>query len=495
MNFKEAAHYVLIEEGQPLSPKEITDRAFHEELITSKGKTPHATIAAVIYRDINQNGEESPFIKVDKGLFGLREWNEISEGESIELRRSSIPLPKIANRLKTSQLKSDSPAEFEDAIKDAFNLLGFEVELIGGAGDTDVLLIANIGQESFKITVDGKTSKSGKIIDRQIDWISLVDHKKKNKADFIIVVGPSFSGGNLQIRAQQYKVSLLTTDNLLNLIEAHSKFPFTLTELRDLFIGTGEVNPQLEDLLSQNHSRRNLLEQFRIIIEEMEALQSRLGYFSFDSLAGREKIEELEIETHEIDYIIKLLRLPFIMGIQEISEGKYILAISIKDISNIFRQLSNLLVEPEQIGIIEKEATLEFKLDKPKPERKAGSKYFNWYISGHSVVAEARKEKPYKHHCPIEHFKSILKIIEEAFQIHNLISTDLLFSMLEGKDLVPNRPFKGKREDYKIRMALGILEIEELINWTGSKRPIEYKLDVPIEEINKWFRKKILERT
>ena len=79
----------------------------------------------------------------------------------------------------------------------------------------------------------------------------------------------------------------------------------------------------------------------------------------------------------------------------------------------------------------------------------------------------------------------------EAFQSHNVINTDLIFSMLEGKELAPNRPFKGKPEEYKIRMALGILEREGLIKWTGSKRPIEYTLKASIHDIKEWVRKNI----
>ena len=85
------------------------------------------------------------------------------------------------------------------ALRDAFDFLGFRADLIGGSGDFDVLLSANIGEASFKVSVDGKTSKDGKVIDRQIDWISLDYHKKKNKADYSLVVGPDYAGGNLPI--------------------------------------------------------------------------------------------------------------------------------------------------------------------------------------------------------------------------------------------------------------------------------------------------------
>lgn len=490
MNFKEAAYHVLGKEKKPLSTKEITQIALKEGLITTDGKTPDATMGAVIYTDIKQKGEKSLFAKVKRALFGLREWDE----ETHEKKDETIKIPLGANLiikyLKERQFKSDSPTDFEEAIKDAFNFLGFEGEVIGGKGDTDVLLTANIGQESFKVNVDGKTSKSGKIIDRQIDWISLRDHKKKNKADFVVVVGPSFSGGNLEERANEYDVSLLKTEDLIKLVEAHSKFPFTLTELKDLFTGKGDRSFQLEDLLTQNLSRRSLLEQFRVIIEEMQALQDRLGYFTFDSLAGREKIEELEIEPEDIEYIIRLLKLPFVNGVKEISENRYILTIKIKDVANIFQQISNLLVRlgekekmpPTPVPEIEKKLT---------PEKKFGSKYFKWYIKGHSVIAMARKDNPYEHYCPIIHFQTILKQIIEGFKSQNLINTDLIFSMLEGQNLSPDRPFKGKPEEYKIRMTLGILEIEELIKWTGSKRPIEYKLNVSIEKIDEWICKNI----
>jgi hypothetical protein len=393
---------------------------------------------------------------------------------------------KIISDLKERQFKSESPTDFEESIKDAFIFLGFEGELIGGKGDTDVLLTANIGQMSYKVNVDGKTSKSGKIIDRQIDWISLRDHKKKNKANFVVLVGPSFSGGNLEERAEEYNVLLLKTDDLIKLLEAHSKFPFTLAELRDFFTGKGGRSSQLEDLLTQNLLRRNLLEQFKIILEEMRSLQDRLGYFTFDSLAGREKIEQLEIEPDDIDYIIRLLELPFINGVKKISENRYILTIKIRDISNIFYHISHLLVLTKD----EEEQDIEAKETKDKvlTEKTIGSKYFKWYKKGQSVVSVARAENPYEHHCPINHFQTILEKIPDGFESQNLINTELIFSKLEGQNLSPGRLFKGKTEDYKIRMTLGILEIEGLIKWTGSKRPIEYKLNVPLEKLKEWIR-------
>ena len=158
--------------------------------------------------------------------------------------------------------------------------------------------------------------------------------------------------------------------------------------------------------------------------------------------------------------------------------------------ANIFRQISNLLVSLEEKKELIPPPISDVK-EKPVSEKKLVSKYFEWNIRGHSVVAIAKKDNPYEQYCPIVHFHIILEKIIEAFKSQNVINTYLIFSMLEGQNLSSDRPFKGKAEEYKIRMALGILEIEELIKWTGSKRPIEYKLNVPTEKIHEWIPKNI----
>jgi len=76
MSFLDAAMKVLEEENQPLSPEEITQKALQKGLINTKGKTPVATMGANIYMSIKRLGEQSPFVKVAKGKFGLRTWQE-----------------------------------------------------------------------------------------------------------------------------------------------------------------------------------------------------------------------------------------------------------------------------------------------------------------------------------------------------------------------------------------------------------------------------------
>lgn len=404
-------------------------------------------------------------------------------------------LEDIIESLKKTQNKSDAPNEFEIILAGAFNFLGFQAKTIGGKSDTDVLLTANIGKESYKVNVDGKTSKNERINDAQINWLSLRDHKEKNNSNFVVVVGPAFAGGNLEKRAKEYGVSLLATDELIRILEAHSRYPFTLLELKDLFAEAGYLSEQVEDLISQNYVRRSFLEKFKTIIEEIENLQNtRLGYFTFESLAGRDKIQELEIELEDINNIIQLLKIPFINAISEREKNKFVFTLQKKDLSNTFFQISQLISGKTILSPVPAtkqtettvSATVKQTLTNKTDERLLGTKYFKWQIRGNSIFATAREENPYEHSCPLEHFATIISRIILAFENQNVINHDIIYQSLVDKELSPNRAFKGKAEEYKIRMILGVLELAGFIKWTGSLRPIEYAINKSLEELASW---------
>jgi hypothetical protein len=57
MTYYEAALQVLRSAQRPLTTQEITDQALASGLITPKGKTPNATMAAVLYRRVRNDSE------------------------------------------------------------------------------------------------------------------------------------------------------------------------------------------------------------------------------------------------------------------------------------------------------------------------------------------------------------------------------------------------------------------------------------------------------
>ena len=72
MGVKDAAMEVLKEAGGPLQAKEIAERIISKGLWKTTGKTPVATVSALLYSDIKKNGEASAFILDAPQTFGLR---------------------------------------------------------------------------------------------------------------------------------------------------------------------------------------------------------------------------------------------------------------------------------------------------------------------------------------------------------------------------------------------------------------------------------------
>lgn len=74
LSFADAAAKVLDLGGTPLHYRELTQQALAQGLIKSDGKTPEASLNAVLAVDIKQKGTQSRFMRVRPGVFGLRTW-------------------------------------------------------------------------------------------------------------------------------------------------------------------------------------------------------------------------------------------------------------------------------------------------------------------------------------------------------------------------------------------------------------------------------------
>ena len=161
----------------------------------------------------------------------------------------------ICVSLQEAQYDSSHPERYEKLVAEAFEYLGFKTEHIGGPGDTDVLLHASLGKESYQVVVDSKTSSRKIISDAQITWPTLKDHKGKHHAKYVVIVGPDFAGGNLEKRAKDYSVTLIKTEDLNGILEIHSKFPFSLLDLEVLFSRHGSLKEEVKDRLREKAQR------------------------------------------------------------------------------------------------------------------------------------------------------------------------------------------------------------------------------------------------
>src|SRR3954454_25048647 len=75
MTFTEAAAEVLRIAGKPLHYKEITELAIEKNLLSHVGKSPEVTMGARLAALLKKEDKENPIVRVEPGVFALREWD------------------------------------------------------------------------------------------------------------------------------------------------------------------------------------------------------------------------------------------------------------------------------------------------------------------------------------------------------------------------------------------------------------------------------------
>ncbi|QQK80394.1 hypothetical protein HUG20_11155 [Salicibibacter cibi] len=177
---------------------------------------------------------------------------------------NKIDLGELLTELRQSSYDSDNHQRFEKAIWNAFSYLGFESELLGDRGETDVLIKAPTApQFTYTVAVDAKTAKNGVISDGPIDFDTLLEHKKTHNAHFSIIVGYEFKGQRIFERAKNHGVVLFDVKSLEQLIRWHIDVPLQFEAYKKLFSEAGKVN------LSLIESDRKLMIENRILFQNI----------------------------------------------------------------------------------------------------------------------------------------------------------------------------------------------------------------------------------
>ncbi len=69
--FVEVAIEVLKETKRPMTPIQICEKALERGLLQTRSKKPEKTMNALLNKKIRARGKESPFVKVNYGLYAL----------------------------------------------------------------------------------------------------------------------------------------------------------------------------------------------------------------------------------------------------------------------------------------------------------------------------------------------------------------------------------------------------------------------------------------
>lgn len=205
---------------------------------------------------------------------------------------------ELLENLVTTSRRSESADDFEFALRDAFSYLGFRSEKVGGAGKTDVVADAELGRDdSYRIIIDGKTTKVGTVGDKRIDWETIEDHRKLHDADFVIIAAPEFdSSDRLQDRANKHDALLMTVSDISSLVRLHADDPLKLDDLRPLFDSPGSEF-DIDALSAGLEVRSRFLEVTQAILAAIEANVERFG-----AMSARDLYVKLDSSEHDVPF-------------------------------------------------------------------------------------------------------------------------------------------------------------------------------------------------
>jgi predicted RNA-binding protein with PUA-like domain len=263
------------------------------------------------------------------------------------------PVDRLCKDLKEAHFDTSQPDKYESLLAEAFGLLGFEAEHLGGPGKPDVLVIGRLGSDSYTAIVEAKTCRKGNVVSlAQVDYNSISDHKEEHTADYALLIAPGFAGGKLVERAIKSKVGMITTKALISILKQHDQFPFSIAELRRLFEAQG-LAEGIEDELGRIHAQHydyiqltsTVLQIFDELQRQQEGSEPISGSTIYYILVAKQE-ELAPLDRKQIDEVLSLLSNPVLDVLAQEEDG-YVLAISPSAARKRLAALAGLLSSEE----------------------------------------------------------------------------------------------------------------------------------------------------
>jgi hypothetical protein len=258
---------------------------------------------------------------------------------------------KLIADLKLAAIDSKNPEHLETAVANAFAFLGFSVDQLGESGDTDVLVRANIGHESYAVVVDAKARQDGKLQD--LDALTLQEHLNKNEANFAAVVAGSFAGGKVVHHALSNGVVLISVPVLAEWLCLHERTPLNLNEYRAVFATSGLMNsiPAAVKAAAERQEHWAAL-----LVDLVELLRETYQHGLSESFSASQLFAMLVTRLHgvrhssqEVRDAVALLTHPAICGALGTADTGISLALDLDTLARKLRALADQLekTEPE----------------------------------------------------------------------------------------------------------------------------------------------------
>lgn len=234
---------------------------------------------------------------------------------------------EIASELEAAGTRSEQPQRLERAVAAALSYLGAAAKVVGGPGNTDVLV--EIGTQPTERTIaiiDAKSSTHGVVSENAVKLDAIEDHKRKHGASLAAIVGPSFAG-RLTSWAADKQIALITTDLLASLVRRHSTTPLGRGELKALLEG-GHGHEALDQSLTARSAATGLVGiVLAVLLREAEENDPNVtAGLDLDGMyrAIRDQFA-IKADKHDLRIAADLLASPLIAGVD--LRGSHYLAV------------------------------------------------------------------------------------------------------------------------------------------------------------------------
>ncbi|WP_210124236.1 MULTISPECIES: restriction endonuclease [unclassified Staphylococcus] len=333
--YKYIFEILFVLEESPQEPKELIARGVTEFNMNSerldriRERLAHLKNAKLILNDkgkkLKLSNRGKLLLSVLKGKMSI---NNSSNKRIGLLKNNEESYQNLLKEVRLASTNSSSPHDFEKLLEKTFIELGFKTKLLAQSGTTDILLTARtVPDYTYKVAIEAKTNKEGKITENLVNFDALKEHKKKHDADFIVIVGKNFNG-RLKRFAENNQVLLLDIDNLELLVKRHQVYPLQAIEYKKLFNQLGEVDISVLDSTYNRMRRYNVL--FKSIIQTL--IENSDDEFTKGILTIREiymlikNIDEFndeDLTKEEVDNMLNLLSNPLIGCVGKEKNGYY----------------------------------------------------------------------------------------------------------------------------------------------------------------------------
>ncbi|HEY2712873.1 MAG TPA: ATP-binding protein [Chthoniobacterales bacterium] len=241
----------------------------------------------------------------------------------------------IAKLLLQTQHRSEENKQFEAVLSDALRYLGFEVRDLAQSGEPEGIAsayptpsgVAPTDEQPnpplYSFSFDAKSSKHGSAKTGNVKLDGVVEHRKRYKADYALVVGPGFTGDAINTRCEQQEVTPMVASDLGRLLEYTVEFgAIPLKKLQELFSlhNHENVTKWVDELGSWIKKQRPIT--IAIFIKALEQLKGKVPDVLPAGTIALQCREKLGAKTVQASDVVMLARglsilVPDLIGVED----------------------------------------------------------------------------------------------------------------------------------------------------------------------------------